>query len=172
MLARRGRPRLLLVEDGVDPPIPMDWLEDWVRVPAPESDVAARVETLHRRIQAHRSSGPTIDEDGVVRFADEWATLPPVEARLMRTLIDGYRSVVSRRDLARAGWPGGDPGRNALDVHVLRLRRRIEPLHLQIRTVRSRGYLLDADADAGNGAGSTLLPPGVELAADELAAEG
>ena len=149
MLARRGRPRLLLVEDGIDPPMPGDVLEDWIRVPAPERDVAVRVETLRRRLAEDRPSGPSIDDDGVVRVGDDWTTLPPVEARLMTTLIDGYRSVVSRRDLARAGWPGGDPGRNALDVHVLRLRRRIEPLGLQIRTVRSRGYMLDLTADAG-----------------------
>ncbi len=38
--------------------------------------------------------------------------------------------------------PSGVPTRNALDVHVLRLRRRIAPLGLEIRTVRSRGYLM------------------------------
>jgi DNA-binding response OmpR family regulator len=43
------------------------------------------------------------------------------------------------------------PTRNALDVHVLRLRRRIAPLGLEIRTVRARGYLLQAAAN-GNGA--------------------
>jgi DNA-binding response OmpR family regulator len=55
--------------------------------------------------------------------------------------------VVSRDALARAGWPDGAPGRNALDVHVLRLRRRLEPLGLVIRTVRSRGYVLEAASD-------------------------
>ena len=38
------------------------------------------------------------------------------------------------------------PTRNALDVHILRLRRRIAELGLEIRTVRSRGYLLQAAA--------------------------
>jgi hypothetical protein len=33
-------------------------------------------------------------------------------------------------------------------VHVLRLRRRLSPLRLAIRTVRSRGYLLER-ADGG-----------------------
>jgi DNA-binding response OmpR family regulator len=33
-----------------------------------------------------------------------------------------------------------------LDVHVVRLRRRIAPLGLAIRTVRSRGYLLEEAA--------------------------
>jgi DNA-binding winged helix-turn-helix (wHTH) protein len=77
--------------------------------------------------------------------------LPPVEARLMVALIDRFGAVVSRDQLARSGWPEGSPGRNALDVHVLRLRRRIAPLGLSIKTVRSRGYLLEADTTAANG---------------------
>jgi DNA-binding response OmpR family regulator len=68
-----------------------------------------------------------------------------VEARLMTALLDRFGAVVSREQLARAGWPKGAPGRNALDVHMLRLRRRIDPVGLVIRTVRSRGYLLEAD---------------------------
>ena len=58
-------------------------------------------------------------------------------------LVESYKGVVRRDDLTRAGWPGDNPGRNALDVHILRLRRRVEPLGLSIRTVRSRGYLLE-----------------------------
>ena len=42
----------------------------------------------------------------------------------------------------------GAPTRNALDVHVLRLRRRLAPLGLEIRTVRSRGYLLQESRSA------------------------
>lgn len=64
----------------------------------------------------------------------------------MSALVERFGTVVGRDQLARAGWPDGAPGRNALDVHVLRLRRRIEPLGLVIKTVRSRGYLLEAAA--------------------------
>ena len=71
-------------------------------------------------------------------------SLPPVEGRLARVLIDRLGAVVSRDALTRAGWPDGAPGRNALDVHVLRLRRRLATVELAIRTVRSRGYLLEA----------------------------
>ena len=73
-----------------------------------------------------------------------WVSLPPVEARLTRLLLDRFGAVVSREALAKAGWPDGAPGRNALDVHVLRLRRRLAEVGLAIRTVRSRGYLLEA----------------------------
>jgi DNA-binding response OmpR family regulator len=114
-----------------------------VRVPADEVDLHARVENLNRKAQSRAVVAPELDEDGVLRAGAGWVPLPPVEARLTSALIDRYRSVVSRDSLARAGWPTGAPGRNALDVHVLRLRRRISPLGLSIRTVRSRGYLLE-----------------------------
>jgi hypothetical protein len=142
-LARDGRPRLLLVEGPVPAPVPVDCLEDWVRLPVDEADLRARVETLASRVRAHRTDVPELDPDGVLRFAGGWVSLPPVEGRLMQALIERFGAVVSRDHLARAGWPSGAPGRNALDVHVLRLRRRIDRIGLAIRTVRSRGYLLE-----------------------------
>ena len=80
----------------------------------------------------------------MLRHRALWVSLPPVEGRLARVLIERLGAVVSRDALTRAGWPDGAPGRNALDVHVLRLRRRLATVELAIRTVRSRGYLLEA----------------------------
>jgi DNA-binding response OmpR family regulator len=139
------------VERDVVAPVVEDCFEDWVRVPADESDVRARVAALSKRAIAHGQHDPDLDADGVLRFGGHWASLPPVEARLMVALIDRFGAVVSRDQLARSGWPEGSPGRNALDVHVLRLRRRIAPLGLSIKTVRSRGYLLEADVASANG---------------------
>lgn len=143
LLRDDGVPRLLLVENGAAPPRTADELEDWVRVPADEVDLHARVENLNRRALSRTEGEPELDDDGVLRAHGGWVPLPPVEARLTTALLERYRSVVSRDLLAKAGWPQGAPGRNALDVHVLRLRRRIAPLGLAIRTVRSRGYLLE-----------------------------
>lgn len=139
--AEQGHPRLLLVEDEAQPPMGDDPLEDWVRVPASEIDVQARMATLAARARA--AAAPRLDVDGVLRFGSLWVSLPPVEARLTCAMLDRFGAVVSRDSLSRAGWPDGAPGRNALDVHVLRLRRRIAPVRLVIRTVRSRGYLLE-----------------------------
>jgi len=140
-------PRVLLVVDGQPPPDPVDDLEDWVRVPVSDADLRARVEWLRRRIEPNGSSPmPVLDEDGLVHADGHWVSLPPVEARLARAMLDRYGAVVSRDALSRAGWPHGAPGRNALDVHVLRLRRRLAPIGLVIRTVRSRGYLLEQGA--------------------------
>jgi DNA-binding response OmpR family regulator len=142
-LREAGVPRLLLVESGAAPPAAVDEIEDWIRVPADEVDLHARVENLDRRAREREHVEPELDDDGVLRVGAGWVPLPPVEARLTAALVDRYGAVVSRDSLSRAGWPDGAPGRNALDVHVLRLRRRLAPLGLAIRTVRSRGYLLE-----------------------------
>lgn len=144
-LRAEARPRLLLVDDEESaPPVPDDLLEDWIRLPAPDADVRARVEGLRRRVEVLGPPAPSLDADGVLRFGGGWVPVPPVEARLLGALIERFGTVVGRDALTRAGWPERQPGRNALDVHVLRLRRRIEPLGLAVRTVRSRGYLLEA----------------------------
>lgn len=149
-LALEGCPRLLLVEGSEDPPLSTDALEDWIRVPAAEADVLARMATLASRAGAAAAATPVLDADGVLRLAGAWVSLPPVEARLTRALLERQGAVVSRQALGCSGWPDGAPGRNALDVHVLRLRRRLSPLGLAIRTVRSRGYLLEPVASRGS----------------------
>jgi DNA-binding response OmpR family regulator len=109
-----------------------------------EGELSIRLAALAVRAQIHAAADqPELDEDGVLRLGEGWVSLPPVEARLTAVLLDRLGTVVSREALARAGWPDGAPGRNALDVHVLRLRRRLRPVGLVIRTVRSRGYLLE-----------------------------
>jgi len=108
-----------------------------------------------RRARAKLIVHPELDDDGVLRLGDGWVPLPPVEARLTAAMVERYGAVVSRDALARAGWPEGAPGRNALDVHVLRLRRRLSPLSLAIRTVRSRGYLLEW---SGSGQRTATIP--------------
>ncbi|MEX2293722.1 MAG: helix-turn-helix domain-containing protein, partial [Acidimicrobiales bacterium] len=144
-LRRRRCPRLLLIEEGA-PPAPADELEDWIRVPAADADLRARLHELERRAASSRSPSPILDVDGVLRMESAWVSLPPVEARLTAALLERFGAVVSREDLAAAGWPAGAPGRNALDVHMVRLRRRLATVTLAIRTVRSRGYLLESAA--------------------------
>ncbi|MEW6474246.1 MAG: helix-turn-helix domain-containing protein [Actinomycetota bacterium] len=149
-LAERHIPRLLLIDDG-PPPETLDCLEDWIRLPASESDLRARIDGLLIRSKAHVRTVPEIDAHGVLRFGSGWVSLPPVEARLADALVVRFGAVVGRDTLRRSVWPGSAPGRNVLDVHVLRLRRRLAPLGLAIRTVRSRGYMLErADPPEGS----------------------
>src|SRR5688572_7392286 len=89
-LLESGVPRLLLVEEGQQPPCPEDCLEDWIRVPAEDADVRLRVDGLATRSSRHVSDVPDLDPDGVLRFSAAWVSLPPVEARLTRALVDKF----------------------------------------------------------------------------------
>lgn len=148
-LRSAGSPRLLLLAPEQAPPVSTDHLEDWVRLPAATRDVRARVATLAGRIGGGHAP-PRIDDEGILRFRGNWAPLSPVESLLATALLDRFGAVVGRDALARRVWPRGAPTRNALDVHVLRLRRRIAPLGLEVRTVRARGYLLQGAAAAAS----------------------
>lgn len=145
-LRASGSPRLLLVAPAGEPPASADCLEDWVRLPAEDRDVRARVAALSARASGGRAI-PEIDDDGLLRFRGQWCALSPVEHALATVLTERFGAVVGRDALARRAWPGGAPTRNALDVHMLRLRRRIAELGLEVRTVRSRGYLLQESTD-------------------------
>lgn len=142
-----GQPRLLLVEGDASPPLTVDLCEDWVRVPADERDVLARSDGIRRRL-GNTDEPPQLDADGLLRFNGRWVSIPPMEVRLLSALIDRMGSVVSREELSERTWPEGAKGRNALDVHMLRLRRRVAPVGLAIRTVRSRGYLIEPSSIA------------------------
>ena len=141
-LRERRIPRLLVVTDG-DPPDAPDCLEDWVSGRADDAEVQARRRAVQRRAEDH-GVAPHLDGDGLLHHRDDWVSLSPVEQSLAAALLDRFGAVVPRDALAVRAWPQGVPTRNALDVHVLRLRRRIAPLALEIRTVRARGYLLQA----------------------------
>ena len=138
-----GSPRLLLLNGESEPPDSADCLEDWIRLPADDRDMRARAARLASRSETQQPA-PEVDGDGLLRFRGRWVALSPVESALAITLVDRFGAVVGRDTLARRAWPDGTPTRNALDVHMLRLRRRIAPLGVEVRTVRSRGYLMQA----------------------------
>jgi DNA-binding winged helix-turn-helix (wHTH) protein len=133
--------RLLVVEGGVPAPICSDIREDWVRAPITDADLRARMATLSAKAEAHRL--PQIDPYGILRFSDRSTSVSPTETDLMECLIRQFEALVPRDEL-RDCLPDRTTGcsRNALDLHIMRLRRRIRPLGLVIQTVRGRGYML------------------------------
>jgi two-component system OmpR family response regulator len=142
-LRRRGIPRLALVAPHAPPFTPVDLLEDWVRLPAAPADVRARVLALAGRADESLERRPELTDDRLLRYGRWWVALAPADARLMAPLVDRFGSVVGRGELAKAGWPDGLPSRNSLDVQLGRLRRRLKGSGLTLRTVRSRGCVLE-----------------------------
>src|SRR6185436_12452257 len=112
--------------------------------------VEARVRALLRRSQAH--GGPRIVHgplalDTVARRAflrNEPLELAAREWAVLEVLLAKVEKIVSKEAIiqAVAGW-GEDLSPNAIEVYVSRLRSKLEPAGIKIRTVRGFGYMLE-----------------------------
>ncbi len=142
---RDGVPRLLVVEAGARPPVCNDPFEDWVRAPISRDDLDARVRALQNRLDSRQI--PTLDSAGTLSFGPHSITISNVQTELMELLIEHFGEVVYRHELAqRLAERVQRPTRNSLDLHIMRLRRRLSPTGLVIRTAWGRGYALDTEA--------------------------
>ncbi|MCP2257823.1 Transcriptional regulatory protein, C terminal [Streptoalloteichus tenebrarius] len=150
--------RLLVVEAGSAAPICSDVREDWVRAPVPREDLLARMAALRAKARAHRT--PRLDPSGVLGVGERSISVSPAEAQLLELLVLRFGALVPREAL-RARLSDGDrtATRNALDLHIKRLRRRIAPLGLVICTAWGRGYLLEFDAGEPTSAAPDVPAP-------------
>jgi DNA-binding response OmpR family regulator len=130
----------LIVEAGVAPPSSESCFEDWLRLPAEDCDVRARLLSLSRRA-AHHPTVPMIDEYGQLAHRGASVFLSPVDQRVAEALVENFGTAVRDAELARRAWPSGSSGQT-LRVHISRLRRRISQLGLTITSVRNVGYVM------------------------------
>lgn len=144
---KEGVLRLVIVEGGAPAPLSSDICEDWARAPISRADLRARVATLRARSYAY--TAPQVDPSGVLRFRDRTVAISRVETALLEPLAAAFRGLVSREQLLKGLRDCQTcASRNALDLHIMRIRRRIAPLGLAVRTAWGRGYILESGPDA------------------------
>ena len=117
--------------------------------------VRTLADVLQERRQTLVMAGEEVVVQGrTVRVAGRQLDLPDRERAVLRALLARRGAVVAKPALARALGEGTTV--RALEASVARLRHRLGPAGAAIRSVRSRGYLLDA-RPAGSG-GSAAGP--------------
>jgi len=140
-LAEQGVPRLLLVGQGVTPP-PLAPDEDWIRLPADERDVWARLQRLEL-LRQRRGRRPRLTESGVLDYAGHKVALTLDQRTLLGPLVERFGQVVGWDDLVDALWPeGGGTVEQAIEA-CGHLRVRIAPTGLSLHAIGHRGLLLD-----------------------------
>ena len=129
--------------------------DDYLSKPFAFAELLARVEALTRRGKTEGPQTKVVVADlemellsRTVRRAGQKIDLQPREFRLLEYLMRHAGQVVTRTMLLEGVWDYHfDPQTNVIDVHVSRLRQKIDrpfgtPL---IHTVRNAGYMLRAE---------------------------
>jgi len=141
-LALLDKPHLLLVEPGAAPPEIHSCVADWIRLPADDGDVRARLAALAERALRHPTT-PTMGDFGEFNYHGRRVLLSPVDERVAELLIASFDRVVTDADLIAHVWQA-EEGHVKLRVHISRLRKRVAELGLEITVVRNIGYRMHA----------------------------
>ncbi|MFC0401004.1 response regulator transcription factor [Paraburkholderia rhizosphaerae] len=127
--------------------------DDYLTKPCDPEEMAARLEALVRRRQAPAQPTEAVLSVGSIeldliahkaRRDGEEIALLPTEYRVLEYMMRHAGCTVTRTMLFEAVWGYHfDPGTNLVDVHMGRLRKKIDPPGAQplIRTVRGSGYI-------------------------------
>lgn len=130
--------------------------DDYMTKPFDLPEFEARVRALIRR--GYYNAGGSMTH-GRLRFdtaarrlfhGEQPIELSVRELTVIELLLSRQGRVVSKEQMIDQlfGW-GDDVGSNAIEVYVHRVRKKLEPFGVDIRTVRGMGYLLDrVDAPA------------------------
>jgi len=144
-LEASGLPFLLLVGEKEAPPLSGYRFMDWVRSPVDPDELIARHSSLEARfILSEDGPRPYFDdESGRLTFVHSSIDVSPSQVPLLREFVDAFREVVPEDRVRRVLGISADDSHEPLAGRLIRLRRRVRLVGLQITRVRTVGYALE-----------------------------
>ena len=125
--------------------------DDYLVKPFAMTELEARARALMRR----GGGGSSVFEYDILRIdtvartvfaGDTLLKQAPREFILLELFMHNQGTVLNKKDLIeRFSGSGSELGENAIEVSIFRLRKKLEPHGIRLKTVRNAGYLLEAE---------------------------
>lgn len=152
LLTARGEEidRIVGLEMGAD---------DYLGKPFNPRELLARMRAIYRRAAPREDAESAVPSFVInegkreISYRDQPIVLTDIEYRLLATLLRRGAEVVDREDLTRQAFDRESrPFDRSLDMHVSRLRRKLDQLEGfqgTVKSIRNSGYLLVQDEEGG-----------------------
>ncbi|WP_298496151.1 response regulator transcription factor [uncultured Maritimibacter sp.] len=126
--------------------------DDYLTKPFEMDELEARLRAMARRknleFAERETLGALVFDRGARQLLkdDKPLDIPRKEISTLECLLERRGRIVSKAQLiAHVYGVGSDAEESAVEPHVSRLRKRLEPLGLRIKTARGLGYMLEID---------------------------
>ncbi|MCO4792252.1 MAG: response regulator transcription factor [Bacteriovoracaceae bacterium] len=127
--------------------------EDFITKPVSLRELEARI--LNKLIKSPELSGEESSEkclkfDGFILYLktqsakveDKLIQLTPIEFKLISLLASNPNEVYDRSYISNMLWPNVHVQNQNIDTHLSNLRKKLHPFSKNIKTIKSRGYIL------------------------------
>ncbi len=155
--------KVLLITDEIDDIVLNDWMstaEIYFYLPKPVTADNLRYNVTNIVKSAANGSAREFTIDNKKIFFDlsrltvanedeQQVTLTKKEFMLLNTLLEAQGSWLSKEALLKSGWPDVKVGLKTIDVHILHLRRKVQPLKIRILNKRRVGYSITWMSERG-----------------------
>lgn len=124
--------------------------DDFILKPVSLKELVARIKNRinHKRRQGTDQNQIIIDsftlhcDMQMAEIEGEKVQLTPIEYKLIHLLAKSPNKIFSREYISKLLWPDVHVQNQNIDTHLSNLRKKLHPFSKNIKTIKSRGYIL------------------------------
>jgi len=124
--------------------------DDFIVKPVSLNELVARIKNKIITKRGNNSAEETISFDGfklytevqMAEVGEKRIQLTPIEFKIIHLLSKSPNKIFSREYLGNLLWPNVHVQNQNIDTHLSNLRKKLKPFSSNIKTIKSRGYIL------------------------------